>query len=179
MSTSLRDQLLKAGLINQKQANEVERQQQRQERRPGPKQQRVPGTQPKSASPAAQSAKVARDLALNRRQQEKADSKARLAQIKQLIEQNRLPTPEGDATYNFVDGGKIRRIAVDAQLRDRLIRGELAIVHHDARYDLVPAAIAVRIRERDELAIVPVTPKASAEEEDAYQQYSVPDDLIW
>jgi Uncharacterized protein conserved in bacteria (DUF2058) len=38
MSTSLRDQLLKAGLINKKQANEAERQQQRQERQAPPKQ---------------------------------------------------------------------------------------------------------------------------------------------
>lgn len=178
MSTSLRDQLLKAGLINKKQANEVERQQQRQERQGAGKQRTPPPAPPRQAAP--QAAKVARDLALNRKQQEKADRKARLAQIKQLVEQNRLPSAEGDPPYNFVDGAKIRKLAVPAVHRDAVGRGEIVIVRHEGRYDLVPAAIAARIRERDEHAVIPVAaaPDAPAAD-DAYAGFAVPDDLIW
>jgi uncharacterized protein len=179
MSTSLRDQMLKAGLINKKQANEAERQQQRQERQP-PKHKPVAPDERAIAPRIAQSAKVARDQALNRQQQEKAAKKARAAQIKQLIEQNRLP-PIGDGEpYNFVDGTKIRRIGVNAPLRDRLGCGEIVIVRHEGNYELVPAAIATRIRERDEHAfIVSGTAKASADTEDEYPGFKVPDDLIW
>jgi uncharacterized protein YaiL (DUF2058 family) len=181
MSTSLRDQLLKAGLINKKQANEAERQQQRQERqaphRPAPPKHRP--AQP-LAPQSTQSAKNARDQALNRQQHAKAENKARLAQIKQLIEQNRLPTVENGEFYNFVDGSKVRRIAVNTSIRDRLTRGEIAIVRHEGRYDLVPAAIAARIRERDEGALINSgVGKECSPSDEAYPGFSVPDDLIW
>jgi uncharacterized protein YaiL (DUF2058 family) len=191
MSTSLRDQLLKAGLISKKQANEAERQLQRQERPPQGKHKpgkHLPGKQhtpaqaagPARAPHVAQSAKTARDLELNRRQQEKAEKKARQAQIKQLIEQNRLPAAEGDEAYNFLDGNKIRRIPVNASIRERLGRGEVVIVRHAGNYDLVPAAIATRIRERDEHAVVaPAAVKEDIPADDAYKEFSVPDDLIW
>ncbi len=176
MSTSLRDQLLKAGLINKKQANEAERQQQRQERQAPPKHRPAPPLAPQSA----QSAKASRDQALNRQQHEKAEKKARLAQIKQLIEQNRLPTVENGEFYNFVDGSKVRRIAVNTSVRDRLTRGEIAIVRHEGRYDLVPAAIAARIRERDAGALINSgVGKECPPSDEAYPGFSVPDDLIW
>jgi uncharacterized protein len=180
VSSSLRDQLLKAGLINKKQANEVERQQQKQERRPPPKSANTAAPARNEASHKAQAAKLLRDQELNRRQQQKAEKKALHAQIKQLIEQNRLATPDGEETYNFVDGTKIRRIAVNAPIRERLTRGEIVIVHHDARYDLVPAAIAERIKERDERAVVSILREDGiAKSTDEYQGFAVPDDLMW
>jgi len=178
MSTSLRDQLLKAGLINKKQANEVERQQQLKERHGSGKRTPAPAPPPRPSAPNA--AKVARDQALNRKQQEKAERKARLAQIKQLILQNRLPASEEDPPYNFLDGARIRKIPVAAAHRQALVRGEVAVVRHEGRYDLVPAAIAARIRERDESAVVPlVTAPETASADDAYAGFAVPDDLIW
>jgi uncharacterized protein YaiL (DUF2058 family) len=231
MSTSLRDQLLKAGLISKKQANEAERQSERQSqqhrqhapRPPHAKQKHddrqvapPPASRPSSGpSPAPRSssaprpaqstgtaaAKLLRDRELNRRQQAKAEAKARMAQIKQLIEQNRLGlnpgegAPGAEATvavssapvvspatqfYNFVDGEKIRRIAVDDHLRDRLIRGDVVIVKFNARYELVPAAIAGRIGERDPSCILAAAVQpGSAPTEPAYERFVVPDDLIW
>jgi uncharacterized protein YaiL (DUF2058 family) len=183
MSTSLRDQLLKAGLVNKKQVNEAERQQQRQERQP-PTKHRQAVTPERAQTPqtpqVAQGTKAARDRTLNRQQHEKAEKKARLAQISQLIEQNRLPTIEGGEPYNFVDGSKIRRIAINASIRDRLGRGEIAIVRHDGRYDLVPATIATRIRERDERVFIAYgVGKEGTPSDEAYREFSVPDDLIW
>src|ERR1700687_1477095 len=114
MSASLRDQLLQAGLVNEKQAREAERQQQRQQqgRQRLPKQQRGSAFEQQLAVRQAQQANTARDQEISRQQQQKADRKARLAQIRQLIEQNRLPKPDNDEFYNFVDGNKIRRIGV-------------------------------------------------------------------
>jgi len=180
MSMSLRDQLLKAGLINKKQANEAERQQQRRERQPPPKHTPAAAAEAAGAARETQGGKAARDQALNRRQHEKAEQRARLAQIKQLIEQNRLATAEGEETYNFVDGNKVRRIPVNAAIRDRLGRGEVAIVQHAGRYDLVPASIAARIRERDERAVVAVAAgRQDIATDEAYKEFAVPDDLIW
>jgi len=238
MSMSLRDQLLAAGLINQKQARDAERaseQQQRgqqhrekhkkDQRRGGPAGQgqsqgqgQAQGAQAKASSPnpaggaggvagagkqgasgsvshaqpaaagiphakslqSAQSAKIARDQALNKAQQAKADKKARAAQIKQLIAQNRVARPESDDHYNFVDDNRIRFISVDAALRARILGGELVIVRHEGRYDLVPKAIAERIRERDERAVIATVAAAqTAAVDDAYKDFAVPDDLMW
>jgi uncharacterized protein YaiL (DUF2058 family) len=184
MSTSLRDQLLKAGLINKKQVNDAERQLQRQDRqkdrRPNVNSHDRAVVPQAVASSGAQHAKTARDQELNKRQRDKADKKARSAQIKQLVEQNRLAPTENGEPYNFVDGSKIRRIAVDAAARERLGRGELAIVRYGGGYDLVPAAIAARIRERDADAVVPAaTGSENTPIDAAYASFTVPDDLMW
>jgi len=101
------------------------------------------------------SPKAARDQEQSRRQKETGgQKKARHAQIEQLIEQNRLPRAQTDERYNFVDGNKIRRIPADHSVRERLSRGEIAIVRRNGGYELVPAETAARIRERDERAVI-------------------------
>jgi uncharacterized protein YaiL (DUF2058 family) len=127
--------------------------------------------------------KAARDAALNRKQQEKAERKARRAEIRQLVEQNVIARPESEDYYNFVDGAKIKRIAINTALREQLQRGDVVIVRCDNRYELVPPAIAERIRERDASAVLAATPAGSAATEanadDPYREHVVPDDLMW
>jgi uncharacterized protein YaiL (DUF2058 family) len=176
MNTSLRDQLLQAGLISQQQANDAEREQQRQARRPA---RPAPSRQP-VAPPPAHPAKPARDPAAMRRQQEKAERKARLAQLQRVIEGHRLPLPEGGESYHFVDGAKIRHIPVDAPLRARLGLGELVVVRHAGRYSVLPDAVARSLREQDpQLFVASGGTAASAESDAAYAKFAVPDDLIW
>jgi uncharacterized protein len=183
MSISLRDQLLKAGLINEKQSKEAERQlhQQQRERQQLPKDKRSVASEAELAARQAQATKAARDQELSRRRKEEADERARRAQIEQLIEQNRLPAARTDELYNFVDGKKIRRIPADASLRQRLSRGEIAIVRCNGRYELVPAETAARIRERDERAVIVcgVSKNAATTSDEGYSSFEIPDDLIW
>jgi len=174
MNDSLRDQLLKAGLVTEKQARKASVP---PDRRPRGKR---PAPQQSSEAQQAQAAKAARDRELNRQRQAGAEAKARHAQIAQLIEQNRLPTPAGDDIFNFVAGGKIRRIAVNAELRERLGRGELVIVRHGGHSALVLAAIGERIRALDERFVIPfVTAPEAVAEDDPYRDFVVPDDLRW
>lgn len=185
MSLSLREQLLKAGLVTEKQAKQAERatnDQRHRQARDG-KRAPPPPSAPNKAAQQAQAAKLLRDQELNRKQQEKAARKARAAELRQLVEQLRVPRPESDDFYNFVDGGKVHRLQVTADLRARLIAGSLAIVRYDGRYDLVPAEALDRIRERHPDAIV-APPAASATtppaaEDDPYKDFVVPDDLTW
>jgi uncharacterized protein YaiL (DUF2058 family) len=165
MSDSLREQLLKAGLVSQKQAKQASQQQRKPSRH-----QPAPVAEPTLAARQAQAAKAARDQELNRQQKARAEAKARNAALRQLIEQNCLPRIEGDDFYNFVHGTKVRRIAVNARLREQLGRGEIVIVGCEGRYDLVPATVATRICERDPGAVVP--PNVA-------QDDGVPDDLVW
>jgi uncharacterized protein YaiL (DUF2058 family) len=182
MSLSLREQLLKAGLVTEKQARQAERttSQQRHRETKGAS---APPPPPAKAAQQAQAAKLLRDQELNRKRQEKAAAKARAAELRQLVEQLRVSRPESDDYYNFVDGGKIRRLAVNPELRARIVAGSLVIVRYDGRYDLVPADAAERIRERDANAVVahPAAGQATSPpaEDDPYKHFVVPDDLTW
>jgi uncharacterized protein YaiL (DUF2058 family) len=210
MNSSLRDQLLAAGLVTEKQARQAAQQEQQRQfrdrsrptpdQRPGSNQGQTkanplqnkgagqnPGPGQSQQAPSlkvqaqhAQAAKVARDQELNRRREDKAQRRARMAQIEQIVEQNRVPRLETEDYYSFIDGKKIRRMSVDAQRREQLTRGELMIVRYRGHYAVVPAAIAERIRERDANMVVPlVQPKASPEPDEAYKDFVVPDDLMW
>jgi len=201
---SLRDQLLKVGLVTEQQAKKAAQQEQQRQfrlRPPKPKQQQAPPPPPAGARPAAprpvvqpptpgsatlaaqqaQAAKVARDQELNRKREEKAKRRARLAEIEQIIEQNRVPRLETEDFYSFIDGKKIRRMSVNPERREQLTSGVLAIVRYKGHYAAVPKAIAERVRERDANMVVPVgQPPATTEAvDDAYKDFVVPDDLMW
>lgn len=70
MSLSLRDQLLKAGLVNQKQAKQVSKDKQKQQRLAHKGQAELDDSQQRAAQ-EAMAEKVKRDQELNRQQQEK------------------------------------------------------------------------------------------------------------
>lgn len=184
MSMSLREQLLAAGLGTKKQVRQVD-QQQKQQQHQQAKNRALREEQEKRAAEArakAQTDKAARDAELNRKRQENAERKERWAQIKQLIEQHRLPKPESDEYFNFIDRGKIRRITADNALRERLAAGAVMIVRCEGHYDLVMPEIADRIRERDERAVVKLNQTvddAKPAEDDPYKDFVVPDDLVW
>ncbi|HTY49741.1 MAG TPA: DUF2058 domain-containing protein [Steroidobacteraceae bacterium] len=186
MSSSLRDQLLQAGLVTAKQVQETEQRQQRHqahERRHVPKQRRGEPTAQEREAGRRAAEKAARDAELNRRRQEQAGRKARYAEIRQLVEQHRLPRPECEDCYSFVHEGKVRRIPADAALRARLIAGEVVIVRCAGRYELVPPDIAGRVRERDPKLVVAASHSADAPgampADDPYKDFVVPDDLMW
>jgi uncharacterized protein YaiL (DUF2058 family) len=180
MGDSLRDQLLKAGLVTEnkvKSANQADEQRRRQLNSGGKPRATVV---PPGAAQHARAQKAARDQELNRRQQEKAQRRALRAQVEQLVEQARLPRLQSDNYYSFVDGGKVCRVAVDAQRRKEICEGKLAIVRHKGFHEVVPAEAAQRIRERDENAlIVGEQDKKAAPEDTAYKDFVVPDDLTW
>jgi uncharacterized protein YaiL (DUF2058 family) len=183
MSLSLREQLLKAGLVTEQQAKQAERSSKDQRHRQAKGGQRkAPAPSPSTSAQQAQAAKLLRDQELNRKQREKAERKARAAQLRQLVEQLRVPRPESDEYYNFVDGGRIRRIQVTPELRARVVAGSLVIVRYSDRYDLVPAEAVERIREHDPDAVVAhatADGNAAPAEDDPYKDFVVPDDLTW
>ena len=181
MSMSLREQLLAAGFGKKKAAEQAERKAQDQQRAAKERQQRVAREQQRVApSPAVQAEKAARAKALQQRRQEEADRKERWTQIKQLIEQHRLPKVESDEYFNFVSRGKVRRMAVDAPLRERISSGELVIVRCEGKHDVVPRDIGERIRGYDARAVIALQDSSNAPSaDDPYKDYVVPDDLKW
>ncbi|HVY83146.1 MAG TPA: DUF2058 domain-containing protein [Steroidobacteraceae bacterium] len=181
MSSTLREQLLKAGLVTEKQVRATEQQQQRQQR-PQPSRKQPPQkTEQQLAADRARAAKAARDAELNRQRELNAQAKARAAEIRQLIEQHKLPKVlDSEDRFNFVHGSKLRFILVDAALREGINNGSLCIVRFEGKSEIVPAAIADRIRQRDPRVVISLKDEpAPVDENDPYKDFVVPDDLKW
>lgn len=186
--TSLKDQLLKAGLIDPKQAKQADkekRKQDKQARRTGHSEQ----DEIKEAAQEARAAKAERDRELNRQRQQEAEQKALQAQIRQLIENHRQSKQAGpgEVEYNFTDNSKIKKIRVSPKVHRQIVLGQLAVVRLGQGYELVPRIVADKIAQRDAASVLVANAQnvgaqkenAALLEEDPYKDYVIPDDLMW
>ena len=179
---SLQDQLLKQGLADEQQAKAVktEKKQQKKQRKQQPK-----GTQSvnetRERARQAREEQAARDRELNRQREEEAQRRAVQAQIRELVESNRLSREGGETPYQFVHNSKIKRVYVHEQTVDALARGQLAVVCLEGTYDVVPEGIARKIQERDASVVVVLheRTKEDDDEDDPYAGFEIPDDLMW
>lgn len=176
---SLQEQLLKAGLVDKKKVklvNQDKSKQKKDERRSGT--QSVDEARLAALETQRKNAERAREL--NAQRDAAATQKAIMAQIAQMVQQNRQSKGAGDIAYNFTFGTKIERIYVSAAVQAHLMAGRLVIVCLGGSVELVPRVIADKIAERDSALVVRVN-KASTEvdEDDPYAAYKIPDDLMW
>ena len=179
---SLADQLLKAGLVDKKKVKQVNQDKSKQH-----KIELRTGAEAKNESREAalemQRKNAERARELNAQRDAAATQKAIMAQIVQMVQQNKQPkTKNGkdDVPYNFTFGTKIERLYVSPQVQEHLVAGRLVIVGLNGGFELVPRVIAEKIAERDASLVVQVK-KASQEvdEDDPYAAYKIPDDLMW
>lgn len=177
MRNALQDQLMKAGLVKDKQVKEAQKQKQHQQRQqPG---RRPPPPVVRQEVSAAQQQKAERDRQLNAEREAKAARKALDAQILQLVQAHRRPHNDGEDAYSFVDGNRIKRVYVTAPTRDALARGELGIVRLRNRYFVVTAEGADAVRARAPNYLVVLNQEAPSGDDAAYAEHPVPDDLMW
>ncbi len=176
---SLQDQLLQSGLVDKKKAKQLKQAQRKEVR--GRQKGQVHIDETREQARQKQLEKAERDRQLNREQQAAAERKAVRAQIVQLITMNRINREGGDVAYQFKDGTRIKKLYVTQKIQGELANGRLAIVRLDEGYELLPAAAAQKIAQRDaELVVVlnQYEPNA-ADEDDPYADYQIPDDLMW
>ncbi|MCB2264099.1 MAG: DUF2058 domain-containing protein [Candidatus Thiosymbion ectosymbiont of Robbea hypermnestra] len=178
MGNSLRDQLLKAGLVDKQQVKQARSSKRKQSKHSGGKED--PAAEERQRARRAAAEKAQRDRALERRRQEEARRKAEANELRQLIHANRIPRGEGDIAYSFLDGDSIKRIYVTDDQQKRLAQGKLAIVRQDTGFELVSPETAQRIQARDERLVVLLNkPGDQGDEDDDYADYKIPDDLMW
>ena len=97
-----------------------------------------------------------------------------------MIEMNRLCRDGGEVGYNFQDGTVVRKIFVTEEIHDRLGHGHLSIVRFDDGYEVIPSAVAEKIKLRDEACIISsIASRVDEGGDDPYADYKVPDDLMW
>ena len=145
MGNPFQDKFLKAGLASKKQVTNAKR-----EIRAIKKQNRnsKPTAEPSEIA-QQQAAEKKRITELNRQHNAEEQHRERLAQVKALIEKNRLPKDEHGEAYNFVEDNKIKRIYVSDEIAAQLSRGQVAIVKFGTSYEVVPVKVAQQISSRD------------------------------
>ncbi|ACL73578.1 conserved hypothetical protein [Thioalkalivibrio sulfidiphilus HL-EbGr7] len=181
MANSLQEQLLRAGLVDEKKLRQARQGNKQDKKQKAPKGAR--NSQQTSEAELARRQQAERSRELNRQREVEAARKAREAQLRQIIEANRLPRREADVTYHFEHDGKVRRIHVTRDQQARLGLGQLGIVTLAGGYELLPLEAIEKVRERDPAAVILIdatddksqTPDA----DDPYAAYQVPDDLMW
>ncbi|MFV0476367.1 MAG: DUF2058 domain-containing protein [Parahaliea sp.] len=181
MSKSLKEQLLQAGLADAKRAKQFDKEK-RKSARVARRSGHVLEDEIKVAARQARVEKIEHDRELNQQLNEKAQRKAINAQIRQLIDNNQVERG-GDVSFHFSDGKQVKKIYVNTIQQKQLCVGRLCIVKQGDQYQLIPAAVAAKIAERDASRIIRCEDsgavKLSAEEEEWYKDYEIPDDLIW
>lgn len=169
---TLQEQMLKAGLVNEKKLKKAKK---------GSKKSRVQAREVKAAVEENKRLQQQRDKELSTQQKEQRLSKEVRAQIKQLIEMNKIDLADGDIKYNFTDGTLVKSLYTPALIRDQLIKGILAIARYEEGYVVIPSSVANKIAQRDEEVIIAQNEAESnaVDEDDPYADFVVPDDLMW
>lgn len=151
------------------------------------KKSRVQARNAREAVEANKKEQLERDKQLNEQQKQAILSKESKAQVKQLIEMNRIEIAKGDIGFNFTDDNLIKKVTVDKITQAQLISGRLAIArlaidNSDVNeYAIIPASVADKIAQRDANSIVlnNALSQEEQDEDDPYADFKVPDDLMW
>lgn len=179
MAKSLQEQLMGAGLVDQKKAKAIGKEK-RKKAKQTPK-----GHQQEDEIKAAAKQKLAekaeRDRAMNQERQKEIEAKEIQAQIKDLIKKNAIARKNGEIAYSFTHDKKIKKLYVDETLQAQLARGQIAIVAEGENYELVPKAVADKVAQRDAARVVVQNERSKevADEDDPYADFQIPDDLMW
>ena len=187
--SSLQEQLLKAGLVDKNRVNQADKEKQKrsnQARKSAGKSAAKKIDPKKIAADKRHAERVARDRALDDKRKQALDQKAIVAQIKQLIETNKVDRSKGEIPYSFVYRKKIKKMFIGETEKNLLTSGRLAIVtlvinNEGRRFELVPVEVARKIAERDPETVIdlPVEDASASTEDDPYADYKIPDDLTW
>ncbi len=199
MAESLRDQLLKSGIVKQV----------REEKRPLPPQggksfpprhggaaskAGKPGQHNKThGKPAGGNSQEEIDLAKayairaqteaneRKRAEQAAAEEARLRRerklkIQQLLEGKTLNKADVEHVRHFEYGGKIRRVHVDADQLKAINAGELGVIQQQGRYLVVTRELAEQVKTIDVHQVALLVEPGS---EGGVGEDGVPDDLMW
>ncbi len=178
---SLQDQLLKAGMVDAKKAKQINKEKRKTQKSKKPKKgQSIESEATRLAKKTLQE-KNERDRQLNEQRKQVEEQRAIRAQIKQLIETNKISRQKSDIAYQFTHNNKIKKLFVSSLLQNQLAKGMIAIVVFNEQYELVPAVVADKIKQRsnDVVLLQHSLDSNVAEEEDLYADFKIPDDLMW
>ena len=179
MSNPFQEQLLKAGVVTKQQVQQAKQSNKKKKQQHSKKKPIIDEAKLKAQQAAEK--KAERDRELNKKRQEQARQKAISIEINQLIISHHIKRDDNcDIVYNFEHANKIKRIYVNDEMKQKIIKGSLGIARIEGRYELVPKAIAEKIQQRNDKRVVLFTEQeTTVASDDPYAEYQIPDDLTW
>ena len=177
MKNALQAQLLKSGLVDNKKAKKLSKQAQHEQRTGQSNQADL-----KASIEQSQLEKQTKDQQLNAEKQRQLEEKTLKANIIQMIGQHKIRDVDGDMIYQFIDENKVKKVYLNQQVYNALVKGTLVIAKENEQYAYLPQALAERIDQKMEGFILwnkSEDNQQSTDEEDPYAAYVIPDDLMW
>jgi len=173
MSDSLRDQLLQAGFKKPKnepaKKSSKRSQTKRQQSHSGQNNQqhnKRPVEKPVHSQKAmAEAAAAERKVIKNK--------------IKTLIEEVEIKEFAGEVVYRFTLQNRIRELHVVEAIRTQLVEGSLTITRLNGTTRLVPTEAVTKIKELNPSWAIVSSTSESSDAEDGYDDFPVPDDIVW
>ncbi len=170
---SLRDQLLKAGLVTQEKVNQVESDARKKTHKTTKDKtlanaEATRKTKECRRREAESQRKRERDQKLNQQRAERRKRKEARARAVQLIDGKRLNDADAEIRYNFCpDGRSIKSVRVTEAQQKRLVMGLIGIASL-SKYDfaLIPREIALKLSECYPNALLLLYPENDGSEED-------------
>lgn len=167
---SLKDELVKAGLVSAKQARQVAHKERVERKQSGGERAQQEAEARAQEARREREAQRARDQQLAREQQARQAEHEReiqerersQAQLDAALRDGRLEHWQGGRTYYFTDGARIESLSVSDDAARRLQEGTAAIVRSGdpgAPYTLLNAAQALRLRELAPERVVTLHPR--------------------
>ena len=190
MARSLRDELLKAGLVTSEQAARAERGRRASTKsargRAAGKPHRSVGRHAAKSAPGGRPQEASVRRAPIPAVPPSPDPEERVRQlnldIRRILDtEAEKAGAETDTPFHFPRGDRLKRLYVSEDQRRRLAAGELAIVGFRGRHHLVPRPAGERVRElRPEVFVfIAAGDDGVREAEAGYEGYEVPDELVW
>jgi uncharacterized protein YaiL (DUF2058 family) len=181
LSKSLQEQLLKAGMVSAKQFKQAKASKAKKKKQNAANKGESNPSQQEAQHKVAE--KRQRDRVLNLKIVEEKKQLATAAQVRLLIQQNKVAEDSDGQPFHFEYEGSIKSVFVSETVRKDLADGRLAIAKRNARYRIVPASTAEKIRNLNPSSLVLFGKSENSSEKEAidpaYADYTVPDDLVW
>jgi len=181
MNNPFQEQLLKAGVVNKQQVQKAQQDKNKKKKQQHNNKKIKPVNEAALKAKKLASEKAERDRELNKRREDQARGKALSAEINQLIKDNMIVRDDKcDIAYNFEHQKKVKKIYINEDMKQKIVKGKLGIARIEGVYELVPLSVAEKIKQRNEKRVVIFeAEEKSKDEDDPYADYEVPDDLIW
>ena len=171
---SLRDELLKAGLVSADRVKQLEadtRKQghQRKKNTPQAAEDAARQAEARQWAEAEAARKRERDRRLNEEREAEKRRREQRARARQLIDAHRLNEPDAEIRYHFQEGRFLRGVRVTPAQRKALATGRLAIARgdrHESDYPLIPRDVAQKLAEFAPERVLLLYPEGSGDEDE-------------
>ncbi|QUM76506.1 DUF2058 domain-containing protein [Moritella sp. 24] len=177
---SLQEQLLKAGLADEKKAKKIRKEKNKTNKAVRKNQQNA-DTSLQDEIKVQKNEQAKLDAERNRVIQEQIELKSEHGKVKQMIQQLHITDVAGETAFNYVLDNKVKTLSVDKITYNALTKGQIGLCVLEGKPYIMPSIAIEKIKAVDEAYVLVLNENTATEieEDDPYADFQIPDDLMW